>query len=144
MNAEEHHRRLERMYASAPVNNYFAPSMHVSEGRADVTIKVRPDFFHAAHAVHGVLYFKLLDDAAFFAVNSLVRDVFVLTVSFNIYMTRPVAVGELKAIGRVIHRSQRLFIAESELVNDDGQEVARGSGVFMRSTIALSSELGYV
>jgi len=141
---EEHYRRLERMYASAPVNQYFAPSMHVSEGRAEVIIKVRPDFFHAAHAVHGVLYFKLLDDAAFFAVNSLVHDVFVLTVSFNIYLTRPVSEGELKASGRVVHRSQRLFIAESELTNAEGQEIARGNGVFMRSTIELSPELGYV
>ena len=141
---EEHHRRLERMYASAPVNQYFAPSMRVSEGKAEVTIQVRPDFFHAAHAVHGVVYFKLLDDAAFFSVNSLVRDVFVLTVSFNIYLTRPVSAGELKASGRVIHRSRRLFLAESELVNGEGQEIARGSGVFMRSTIALSPEVGYV
>jgi len=132
------------MYASAPVNKYFAPAMHVSEGKADVAIQVRPDFFHAAHAVHGVLYFKLLDDAAFFAVNSVVRDVFVLTVSFNIYLTRPVSAGELKASGRVVHRSRRLFLAESELVNGEGQEVARGSGVFMPSTIALSPELGYV
>ncbi|MCJ7663856.1 MAG: PaaI family thioesterase [Desulfobacterales bacterium] len=144
MGSEEHHRRLERMYASAPVNKYFAPSMHASEGRADVLIKVRPDFFHAAHAVHGVLYFKLLDDAAFFAVNSLVHDVFVLTVSFNIYLTRPVSAGELKAIGRVVHRSKQLFIAESELMNAEGQEIARGSGVFMRSTIVLSPELGYM
>ena len=27
---------------------------------------VRPDFFHAAGAVHGSVYFKLLDDAAYF------------------------------------------------------------------------------
>jgi acyl-coenzyme A thioesterase PaaI-like protein len=74
----------------------------------------------------------------------LVPDVFVLTVSFNIYLTRPVSAGELKATGRVVHRSQRLFIAESELLNAEGQEVARGSGAFMRSTIALSPELGYV
>ena len=91
-----------------------------------------------------MVYFKLLDDAAFFSVNSLVRDVFVLTVSFNIYLTRPVSAGELKASGRVVHRSRRLFLAESELVNGEGQEVARGSGVFMPSTIALSPELGYV
>jgi uncharacterized protein (TIGR00369 family) len=144
LSPEEHHRRLERMYASAPVNVYFSPSMQVSEGRADVTIKVRPDFFHAAKAVHGLVYFKLLDDAAFFAVSSLVRDVFVLTVSFNIYMTRPVSAGELHASGRVVHRARRLFIAESELMNGEGQEIARGSGVFMRSTIALSPEVGYI
>jgi acyl-coenzyme A thioesterase PaaI-like protein len=34
---------------------------------------------HSIHAVHGSVYFKALDDAAFFAVNSLVEDVFVLT-----------------------------------------------------------------
>jgi uncharacterized protein (TIGR00369 family) len=141
---EEHYRRLERMYASAPINNYFAPTMRVSEGRAEVGIQMRPDFFHAAKAVHGLVYFKLLDDAAFFAVNSIVHDVFVLTVSFNIYMTRPVSAGELKARGRVVHRSRRLYLAESELVNAEGQEVARGSGVFMRSTIVLSPEVGYV
>ena len=131
------------MYASAPVNEYYAPTLRVSEGQAEVTIQVRPDFFHAAKAVHGSVYFKLLDDAAFFAVNSLVEDVFVLTVSFNLYLTNPVSAGELKARGRVVHRARRLFIAESELMNAAGEAIARGSGMFMRSAIALSPEVGY-
>jgi len=131
------------MYASAPVNEYYAPTMRVSEGRADVIIPVRPDFFHAAGAVHGSAYFKALDDAAFFAVNSLVDDAFVLTVSFNVYLTRPVSEGQLKATGRVVYRSRRFFVAESALVDSDGQEIARGSGTFLPSTIALSPEVGY-
>ena len=104
---------------------------------------VRPDLFHAAGAVHGAVHFKLLDDAAFFAANTLVDDVFVLTVSFNVYFTRPVSEGEMKAIGRVVHRSRRLLIAEAELVDSNGREIARGSGSFMRSNIALSSVPGY-
>ena len=143
MSAEEHYRKLERMYASAPVNRYYAPTMRVSEGRAEVTIAVRPDLFHAAGAVHGVAYFKMLDDAAFFAVNSLVDDVFVLTVSFNVYMTRPISEGEMKSTGRVVHRSRRLFIAESQLVDSGGREIGRGSGTFMRGSIPLSPEIGY-
>jgi len=71
---DEHYRKLERMYASAPINDFFRPVMQVSEGRAVITMKVRRDFYHAANAVHGALYFKALDDAAFFAVNSLVPD----------------------------------------------------------------------
>jgi uncharacterized protein (TIGR00369 family) len=140
---EEHYRKLERMYASAPVNEYYAPTMRISEGRAEVTIPVRPHLFHAAGAVHGVVYFKALDDAAFFAVNSLVEDVFVLTVSFNVYLTRTISEGEMKATGRAVHRSRRLFIAESEVVDSDGREIARGSGTFMRSSIPLSPEIGY-
>ncbi len=143
MTDQEHHRKLERMYASAPINEHYSPTMRVSEGRAEVTIPVRPHLFHAADAVHGAVYFKLLDDAAFFAANSLVDDVFVLTVSFNVYFTRPISEGEMKATGRVVHRSRRLLIAEAELVDSNGREIARGSGTFMRSNIALSSVTGY-
>lgn len=119
------------------------PTIRVDEGYAEVIIVVRHDFLHSAGAVHGSVYFKALDDAAFFAVNSLVNDVFVLTVSFNIYLTRPISQGKIKAIGQVIHHSRRLFIAQSRLVNSDGREIARGSGTYMRSAIPLSPEVGY-
>jgi uncharacterized protein (TIGR00369 family) len=140
---EEHYRKLERMYASAPVNEHYAPIMRIGEGRAEVVIPMRPDFFHTGGAVHGLVYFKALDDAAFFAVNSLVEDVFVLTASFNVYLTRPISGGEMRATGRVVHGSRRFFVAESVAVDSDGQEVARGSGTFMPSSIPLSSEVGY-
>ena len=140
---EEHYRKLERMYASAPINAFFQPVMRVSQGQAVVTTTVRRDFFHAANAVHGALYLKMLDDTAFFAVNSLVDDVFVLTVSLNAYLVRPVTDGELKAVGRVVHRSRRLYVAESQLTDSDGKEIARGSGTFVPSDIPLSPEIGY-
>jgi uncharacterized protein (TIGR00369 family) len=140
---DDHYRKLERMYASAPINDFFLPVMRVSEGQAIVTTQVRRDFFHAANAVHGALYLKMLDDAAFFAVNSLVTDVFVLTVSLNAYLVRPVSDGELTAVGRVVHRSRRLYVAESQLTDADGKEIARGSGTFVPSDIPLSPEIGY-
>jgi uncharacterized protein (TIGR00369 family) len=140
---DDHYRKLERMYASAPINDFFLPVMRVSEGEAVVTTQVRRDFFHAANAVHGALYLKMLDDAAFFAVNSLVTDVFVLTVSLNAYLVRPVSDGELTAVGRVVHRSRRLYVAESQLIDAAGKEIARGSGTFVPSDIPLSPEIGY-
>ncbi len=143
MTKEEHYRRLERMYASATVNDYYAPKMRISEGSAEVIIPVRPDLFHAAGAVHGLVYFKALDDAAFFAVSSLVEDVFVLTASFNLYLTRPISEGEIKATGRVVHGSRRFFVAEAVAVDSDGREIARGSGTFLPSGISLSPEVGY-
>ncbi len=131
------------MYRTAPVNEYFRPALTVGEGEAEVEMTVRPDFFHAASAVHGTVYFKALDDATFFAVNSLVTDVFVLTVSFNLYLTRPISEGTMRAKARVTHRSRQLFLAEGELFDGEGRLIARGSGSFMRSTIALSAEIGY-
>ncbi len=143
MASQEHYRKLEHMYASAPINQFFRPTLVVSEGRADVSIPVKREFFHAAQALHGSVYFKALDDAAFFAVNSLLEDRFALTVTFNIYLLRPVFEGTIQATGRVVHRSNRLHVAESVLVDAAGLEVARGSGTFMTSSIALTPEIGY-
>jgi uncharacterized protein (TIGR00369 family) len=139
----EHHRRLERMYAAAPTNEYFRPEISVGDGVAEVRLTVRPDFFHAAGAIHGSVYFKLLDDATFFAASSLVPDVFVLTTSFTIYFLRPVTTGELRARGTVVSRSSRLLIGEGVITGDDGKEVARGTGTFMPSRTALDDRLGY-
>jgi len=81
---KEHYRKLEHMYASAPCNKYYAPTLQVGDGYAELIISVRSDFFHSAGAVHGAVYFKALDDAAFFAVSSLVDDVF-YNVSESVY-----------------------------------------------------------
>ena len=139
----DHFRRLERMYLAAPVNELYSPAIEVSEGAAAVTFEARREHFHAAGSLHGSVYFKALDDAAFFAVSSLVRDVFVLTASFTVYLTRPVTGGTLRAEGRVTSRSKSLFVAEAVLRVEPDREVARGSGTFMRSRVPLSGELGY-
>lgn len=141
--SEEHYRKLENMYASAPINRYFAPQLTVTDGKATLSMAVRPDFFHAAGAIHGSVYFKALDDSAFFAANSQVTDVFVLTVSFTTYIVRPVSQGTLLATGSVVHRSRSLIVAESVIVDADGRQVARGNGTFMPSRIALHEDIGY-
>jgi len=143
MRYEEHFRKLERMYLSAPVNKFYAPEIHIREGQAQVTIPVRTDFFHAANAVHGAVYFKLLDDSSFFAANSLVEDVFVLTVSYNVYFTRPISEGVMRATGKVVQASKRLIIAESVIVDLEEREIARGSGTFMPGKKRLTEEIGY-
>ena len=139
----EHYRKLERMYSLAPINRYFTPKILVDRGYAEICIPIRPEFHHAANAVHGSVYFKAMDDAAFFASNSLIMDVFVLTVSFNIYFIRPISQGEMRAFGRVIHHSSRLLVAETVLTDSDGCEIGRGSGSFIPSHIFLTPEIGY-
>ncbi len=141
--AEEHFRRLERMYLGAPVNELYSPRIEVAAGSAVITFDVDPRHFHSAGALHGSVYFKALDDAAFFAVSSVVRDAFVVTASFTVYLTRPVTGGVLRAEGRVVSRSASLFVAESVLYVEPDKEVARGSGTFMRSRMELSETLGY-
>ena len=79
-----HFRKLERMYYAAPINVYFKPTLLIGQGSAELCIPVRSDFHHSLGAMHGAVYFKALDDATFFAANSIVEDFFVLTASFQI------------------------------------------------------------
>src|SRR5262245_9219858 len=105
----EHHRRLERLYAAAPITQWYGTRILIGDGQTEVRLPTRAEFHHAAHAVHGSVYFRALDDAAFFAVNSRVREVLVLTVSFTVHFARPVATGELWAVGRLLHGGGRLL-----------------------------------
>jgi len=140
-----HFRKLERMYLSAPVNVqlYKGISLSISNERAELSLQIEPKFFHAAGAVHGSIYFKMLDDAAFFAVNSIVEDVFVYTVSFNTQLLRPVTKGKIRSVGELKFRSNNLFIADSSLFDEHNKLVGRGSGNFMRSKIKLTEDIGY-
>ena len=139
----DHFRKLENMYHAAPVNSFYLPKLEVGDGRAVISMEVDPGLFHAAGALHGSVYFKGLDDAAFFAVNSLVDDVFVLTASFNVFLLRPVTEGTLRAEGIVTSRSKNLFVADAVLYVDGDRQVARGSGSFMRSRIRLEEVESY-
>lgn len=139
-----HLETLIKLYDAAPINKWFQPRLRIpAEGAAEIDLLVREDFHHAARAMHGAVYFKALDDATFFAVQSCVTDVFVLTSSFQIYFLRPVSEGQLLARGTVVSRSKRLYIADGVLFDSRGKEVARGSGTFMPSSISLGPELGY-
>jgi uncharacterized protein (TIGR00369 family) len=142
--AELHYRALERLYASAPVNALFASQLAITgAGLARIEFRVTPEVYHAAGAAHGTIYFKMLDDAAFYAANSLATDRFLLTTSFNLHFTRPVREGAVVAEGRWVSGRKRVFVAEARLVDCEGEEIGRGTGTFMRSRIALSSLPGY-
>jgi uncharacterized protein (TIGR00369 family) len=139
-----HWRALEGLYGSAPINQLFDSTLAIpEEGRASIQFAVDERHYHAAGAAHGTIYFKMLDDAAFYAANTLVTDRFLLTTSFNLHFTRPVRKGLVRAEGRWISGRRRVLVAESRLIDADGEEIGRGTGTFQRSRIALSSLAGY-
>lgn len=139
-----HFRALERLYGSAPINRLFPSRLHITgPGASRIEFDVAPAYFHAAGATHGTLYFKMLDDAAFYAANSLVSDRFLLTTAFNLLFTRPLMTGPIVAEGRWLSGRRRVYVAEARLVDGTGEEVGRGTGTFMRSTIPLAGLPGY-
>jgi uncharacterized protein (TIGR00369 family) len=142
--AEAHLRALERLYAAAPVNQLFESHLQLpEEGRSAIEFEVDERLFHAAGAAHGTVYFKMLDDAAFYAANGLVSDRFLLTTAFNLHFTKPMKAGRARAEGRWISGRRRVFVADARIVDSTGEECARGTGTFLRSHIALAGLDGY-
>ena len=143
MENKSHFESLISMYAAAPINEIYSPVLEILEGEATIEIQLDRKYHHSAGGVHGSVYFKMLDDAAFFAANSLETEFFVLTTSFITYITRPVATGTMRAVGKVVNKNKTQFIAESVVYDSDGKEIARGSGVFVRGKFPLIDAAGY-
>ena len=143
MGASDHFEGLARAYRMAPITRSQGTDIVIRDGTAEVRLPVREELLHAASAVHGSIYFRLLDDAAFFAANSRIEDVIVLTVTFSVQFFRPIREGEMLARGRVTHASGRLVHCDSELLDGEGQVAATGRGTFVRSSIPLTSLPGY-
>ena len=142
--AVAHYRALEALYAAAPINRLFDSRLEITgEGTAQIRFTVDSRYHHAAGALHGTAYFKMLDDAAFYAANSLETDRFLLTTAFNLLFTRPLKDGPIIAEGRWVSGRRRVFVAEARLTDANGDEAARGTGTFMRSAFALSTLAGY-
>ena len=139
-----HFRALEQLYAAAPINRFFPSTLAISgPGTSRIDCVIEPSVFHAGGAAHGTSYFKMLDDAAFYAANSLVSDRFLLTTAFNLFLTRPLRSGPVVAEGRWVSGRRRVLVAEARLIDAAGEEAARGTGTFMRSQIALAGLPGY-
>jgi len=139
-----HWRALERLYAAAPINRLFNSQLTITgEGRARIAFMVDERVHHAAGAAHGTIYFKMIDDAAFYAANTLVTDRFLLTTSMNLHFVRPIKRGPVVAEGHWVSGRRRVLVAEARLLDAEGEEIGRGTGTFMRSRIPLSGLPGY-
>ena len=143
-NVKAHYRGLEAIFRAAPVNLIIESQLTIiGEGEARIEFPIEPKLFHAAGGIHGVVHYKAMSDAAFYAANSLFTDRILLTSSFNLNFIKPVVVGPLIAEGRWVSGRKRILIADAKLIDGEGEIVARGTGTFAPSSLLLSSLKDY-
>ncbi|HMX04220.1 MAG TPA: PaaI family thioesterase [Chitinophagales bacterium] len=140
----DHFLRLEQLFLKAPIQqNIIGQTISIAEGTALIKYHVNNAFFHGGNAQHGAIYFKLLDDASYFAAASLVSDRFLLTASFEIKLFKPVTEGMLTATGSCKMAGDRIIYAEANLMNEHQELVATGAGRFQRGKQLWASLPGY-
>lgn len=139
-----HLERLRHLYQSAPIQTMITGTeLRWSGNTVLITYPVSPVHFHGGSGLHGAVYFKLLDDAAYFAAAAQEADYFLLTAKFEINLRKQVTGGILQAEGRLLQRDQHIFLAESSLRDASGTVVAFGSGRFSRSEKRWDTLPGY-
>ena len=139
-----HYDRLSKMYLKAPIQKlYPGIDLKVTKNEAVITLPAGKQFHHAGGSMHGSVYFRLLDDACYFAAMSRVEDYFILTKSFNIEFKRPHIEGTITAKAKLVKEENGEFYCEGELFNQAEKVIASGSGVFVRNRkMSLESVMG--
>lgn len=138
----QHYRKLEAIFVEAKINtvHYASARLKVEAGASLITLETDESYHHGMGAVHGSVYFKMLDDAAYFAANSQVTDFFLVTTGFHLHMLRPAESGMLRAEGRLKLRTPALLIADAVLYNSAGKMTAYGTGHFAKSRFPVNPE----
>ena len=64
MDNTTHYQKLEKMYLKANINTdlYDSTTVSIKEGYSEVGLTISKNYFLALGAIHGSVYFKLLDD----------------------------------------------------------------------------------
>ena len=122
------------MYRLAPIHEHYPGIKILVEDRyAEVTLDVDRRYFHAGESSHGAIYFKLLDDACYFACQSIETQNFLVTTNLNVNLLRPIFKEKIIAKGKVDFISANLFTASAELFNEKGKLCGTAQASFMRS-----------
>ena len=138
-----HYKKLESMYMGAPFNKSLKSSIKISQGECSVEMKIQKNMQNAGDSMHGAYYFMMLDNAAFFAINSLVEDVLIITKSFEINFLKTVKTGKLIAKAKFSEKTMGNYIAIAELYDDQENLIGKGKGIFRRSKLQLDKINNY-
>ena len=101
-------------------------------GVGSVSLAIQPHHLQGAGQVHGGLMAVLVDTAFFRAVRStLSPEQRTTTVELKVNFLESATSGRLTATAKIISNSNRLTVADVEVISDDGRLVAQGLGTFL-------------
>ncbi|MGD9945833.1 MAG: PaaI family thioesterase [Burkholderiaceae bacterium] len=104
------------------------------EGRSLLEVEPGPHHQNSRGVVHGGLLTTMIDVAMAMAARSLSeepqqRETNSVTIEMKVSFIRA-GVGKLRAEGRCVHKTASLLFCEADVLDEDGELVARGSGTF--------------
>lgn len=120
----------ERTIESPFVDHLGVRLIAAANGESEVALTLVDTQLNTWHVAHGGVTMTLADVALATAARSLADDgIGVVTVEMKVNFMQP-GRGELRAFGRVLHRSTTMAYCEGEVRDDSGHFVAKALGTF--------------
>tara|TARA_Y100000588_G_C14102902_1_gene859614 strand:+ start:190 stop:618 length:429 start_codon:yes stop_codon:yes gene_type:complete len=139
----KHYTKLENMYTKAPFNKFLKSSIKIDQGVCEIIMKIKNEMHNEIKTMHNAYYFMLLDNSAFFAINSLVEDVIISTKSFEIDFLKPIQSGDLIAKAKFVEKTMGNYIASAKLFDQENNLIGKGRGIYRRSKQQLNQINNY-
>ena len=118
-------------YLKHPMHNELNMNVELGNKSATIQLTIHESVINLVGILHGAIYFKLIDDACFFAALSARESNFVATSNMTIHYLKPASDGVLIAHAKMITKQGRKYLCECEIKDKDGTIYAYGSGSFI-------------
>lgn len=120
-----------QMIVESPfVDHLGAQLVSARDGASEIALPLAERHLNTWDVAHGGVTMTLADIALAMAARSLAADgVGVVTVEMKVNFMQP-GRGELRAYGRVLHRSTTMAYCEGEIRDSEGHFVAKALGTF--------------
>jgi uncharacterized protein (TIGR00369 family) len=127
-------RRLQKAIASVPYAHLLGIELgHVSPGAATLGLDVRKELTQNHGVVHGGAIASLIDTAMAFAIISqLAPRERVTTVDLTISYLRPLTVGRINAVAKVVRAGRRIFVVSADVFGEDGKLAATALSTYIK------------
>ncbi len=122
---------LKEIYESSPFNNHLGIKLEkYEEGSVVYSIKVTPDHKNVNQAIHGGVYFSILDTVMGATVRSVTKNP-ITTINSTINFIAPLKEGDqMIASANLVRSGKSIAFAEGEVKDCNGIVLAKSVGTF--------------
>lgn len=122
---------LREIYKGSPFNNYIGIKLEkFEEGHVVYSLKIEPHHKNVNQAVHGGVFFSILDSVMGATVRSITKKPLV-TINSTINYFAPLQEGEkIFASAKVVQCGKSIATAEGEVKDSNGTVLAKTMGTF--------------
>ncbi|HET7579198.1 MAG TPA: PaaI family thioesterase [Bacillales bacterium] len=121
---------LRKTYEQSPFFQHLGfEFVELEKGNVMVKLALHRPLLNTLGMLHGGIYATMIDNIIGITVRSITGRPLV-TVQLNVHYLAPVGEGTIYAKGKVDRLGHRLITGEGEIVDEQGNVLAKGSGTF--------------